>query len=413
MGFKVVFRLGVSLVLLGSLAAGCGARVEESTGTDGPMAGAPGKLGTPAASRAAEVVEGQESPSIPFVSGRLLSGPGRGTVQLAEESGAWVYGASPLASLSPDGGMVVYNAWRKLIQLDPELSLSDQGIEIGTPVGVPSVRVLDLATGEDSLVAEGASTAAWRQDGALAYFKGTEEADRIGRRYTGQVLVRAGLDQPAEQWTDEEAKYVVVAWAGSHLLVYRVTEGEHLDLLVLDGPGVHRVLGDDAFVIAVSPDGARLLLGQDSQHSVVRLIEVAEGREVATLDLSQAVQPAIDWLTFAGSWAGSRAVAEGGLAGGAAALVVLRIGSTDITVEQVLSFDSARFPNGLHEPQLVGEDGTRVVAWAPLPPVGGPPGRPVLAVDCDLLSGRCKTGQAGLNAQPVHTPARPISGEGV
>ena len=193
----------------------------------------------------------------------------------AAVSGAMIGPLSPVAVRSSDGNIVAYNTWQELRTVDEEQSFSKQGIPDGDVLGTPSLRVHDDA-GKDFLLARGAYSAAWRQDGAIAFVKGTDPNFRAGRSYTGQVVVQGDVHGPEVAWTSELAHYVVYAWAGDRLLFYRIGFGEKLELLVADGPGHIRSLTDGS-AIAVSPDETRIaVLSQDATN--VRVLDVATRR---------------------------------------------------------------------------------------------------------------------------------------
>ncbi|GIU99799.1 MAG: hypothetical protein KatS3mg014_1415 [Actinomycetota bacterium] len=190
---------------------------------------------------------------------------------------------------------------------------------------------------------------------------------------------------PLPPWTVAAARYVVVAWAGDRLLVYRESEGEWLDLLVLDGPGEVRVLAPGANLVALSPDGERVLVSQGGLASV---LEVATGRELAALDLehpSVGGEP-LGQIAYGGSWVGGRVVAEGG-----PGIVALRVAKTSVEVEETLALPEQSFPMPPHEPRFIDPAGTRVVAWAPVPLDGGS-GRGYVYLDCDLGASTCVRG---------------------
>jgi hypothetical protein len=294
----------------------------------------------------------------------LYDGTGRHALGGAV-SGALMGPLSPVAVSSPGGSAVAYSSWQKLRPVDPQLSFSKQGIGDGEPLAVPSLRVRE-ADGRDTLLDRGAYSVAWRSDGSIAYVKGADASFRADRPFLGNVYVRAALHGRSVAWTTEPARYVVYAWAGRRLLLYRIGEGEALELLVADGPGNVRKLADGSGV-AVSPDGARVMVvSPDSTN--VRVLDVATGREQAWLDVTTA-SPALRWVGYSGSWAGDRVVAPS-----SSGLAVFRVGDESIDLEQVLSLDEAEFPAGVQEPRFAGDDGNEIVATADVPPKDGADG---------------------------------------
>jgi hypothetical protein len=298
---------------------------------------------------------------------------------------------SPAAVPSPDGRYVAYNTWRPLRPDDPARSWEEQGIERGDALAAPELRLRDLATGRDSVLADGAYSVAWRRDGALAYARGVERVYRALRRYETELVVRAAPDAPEVTWSAAPGRYVAVAWAGTHLLAYRLSEGEHVDTLVFDEPGRERVLVAGGTLVALSPDGSKAFVeeGAESGRPRVRVLDIASGETVAAAAVDSAVG-------YAGDWHSDLVVAPAGRA-----LRVFRIGPTDIAVE-----DEVRLPAFPIEPRFADAEGRRVIASAD--------GR---FLDCD----RARAGCAELRPDPdargvgpwnawhrlVYNPSRP------
>ena len=301
----------------------------------------------------------------------------------AAVSGAMIGPLSPVAVRSSDGNIVAYNTWQELRTVDEEQSFSKQGIADGDVLGTPSLRVHDDA-GKDFLLARGAYSAAWRQDGAIAFVKGTDPNFRAGRSYTGQVVVQGDVHGPEVAWTSELAHYVVYAWAGDRLLFYRIGFGEKLELLVADGPGRIRSLTDGS-AIAVSPDETRIaVLSQDATN--VRVLDVATGSELSWLDVTTATPP-LTWLAYSGSWVGDHIVAPA-----SAGLAVLHVGPRSLELEQVLSLDHAQFPVGVQQPRFVDDAGNEIAASADIPPAKGGAGVSFL-LRCDRIARTCERGE--------------------
>ncbi|HEX6490448.1 MAG TPA: hypothetical protein VF002_03615 [Gaiellaceae bacterium] len=339
-----------------------------------------------------------------FVRGEALyDGRGGQAALGGAVSGALMGPLSPVAVGSPDGRYVAYNTWRELRPIDNELSFAKQGISTGDALGTPSLRVHDEA-GHDFLLQRGAYSLAWRGDGALAYVQGLEADFRANEPYAGQLVVRPGLHGRAAAWTTESGRYVVYAWAGSHLLFYRLGEGETLQLLVADGPGRIRALCDGS-AIALSPDGTRVaVLGSDAQN--IRILDVASGRELAWLDLATAT-PQLAWLGYSGSWSGDQIVAAA-----SAGLAVFHVGPGSLGLEQVLALDPAQFPAGVQEPHFADQSGNQIVASADVPPQGSTPGSSFLLA-CDRIARTCERGEPAPAREwlrLVDNPSRPAGG---
>ena len=344
-------------------------------------------------------------PAVYTVGRTLLGLPGRESVRLAAAPltplAGWL---TPVAVPSSDGRYVAYNAWRELREDDPALSWQDQGISPGDPLARPSIRLHDLDGGTDRKYVDGAFSLAWRDDGAIAYFKGADRDYRAGVRYVGDVLVRDTVHGPATRWTRKPDRYVVAGWAGSTLLVYRVGAGESLDVLALDGPGKSRVLAANAGLVAVSPDGTRAFIehGPESGPPRVDLLAVANGGRLASLDLTT-VDPSVGVVGYSGDWQGDLVAAAS-----ASGLALFRIVGDRIELAQTLR----ALGQGIAEPRFVGAD--RVTGWTSSSSGGA-------FVDCDRASGRCARavpmpaarGAEGFPAwrRPVYNPSRPQEGE--
>jgi hypothetical protein len=357
-------------------------------------------------SRAAQAGSGAP-PGTYLVGADLYGFAGRPRVHLEAPPVAPLAGwLTPVAVPSPDGRRLAYNAWTELREDDPELSWEDQGISEGDPLARPTLRLYDADTDADTLLEEGAFSLAWRADGALAYFKGAERDYRAGVPFVGDVVVRAALEAPAETWSPEPGRYVVAGWAGPHLLGYRETEGEALDVVSFDGPGEMRVLARDAALVALSPDGRRLAVERGPAVGIpaVDLVDVASGRRLASLDLTT-VDPAVGAVGYAGDWSEDLLVApsESGLA-------VFRVAGKGITLEESIPVEGG----GLAEPRFAATGQARVNAWTSTP-AGD------VFVDCDRPGGTCRrampapdtpgVGRFHAWRRPVYNPSRPLEGE--
>ena len=327
---------------------------------------------------------GLKNPPTAFVRGDGLFTEKAGRSQLgAAVSGAMIGPLSPVAVRSSDGRLVAYNTWHELRKVDSEQSFSKQAIADGEALGTPSLRVHD-DSGKDVVLAQGAYSAAWRQDGSIAFVKGVDHDFRAGRPYLGQVVVRDGIHGRDVAWTTEPAHYVVYAWAGDRLLLYRVGLGEKLELLVAEGPGMLRPLADGS-AIAVSPDATHVaVLSQNA--TTVRVLDVASGRELSWLDVTTAMPP-LGWVGYSGSWVGDHIVAPA-----SAGLAVLHVGSGSLELEQVLGLDHAQFPAGVQEPRFVDGAGNEIAATADIPPSKGNTGVSFL-LQCDRIARICERGE--------------------
>jgi hypothetical protein len=296
---------------------------------------------------------------------------------------------SPAAVRDPaNDARVVYNSWRRRS---------------------PVLRVRDITTHEDAVLDEGAFSLAWRGDGALAYFKALRpELDpQCIKRYVGHVVVRHSPEAGADRWTRNARRYVVAAWAGDRLLVYRITK-RWPELLVLDGPNRVRVLARDAALVAVSPDGERAFVSTyGADPPIVRVLDVADGSRAAGFILDAGSGDGGDrirWLTESGSWAGEHVFAAS-----SAGILVFRVADEKIEVEQTLRFNFGSFPLGIFEPQS-DESGRRVVAWAQLEQQPRQAVPDAVVLECDRIALRCVQGppvSSAVGPRLVYNPSRP------
>jgi hypothetical protein len=310
---------------------------------------------------------------------------------------------TPAAVPSSDHRYLAYNAWKELRHDDPSLSWSDQGIERGDALATPSIRIYDLATGTDQVLEKGAFSVAWRDDGALAYFRGAERDYRAGIVYDGDVFVRSSLADEPVRWSSARARYIVAGWAGKTLVVYREREGEALDVLAFNGPGQMRVLAANSALVAVSPDGRQAFVEQGPAQSrpMVSTLEIATGKQLAKLDLTR-VDSAVGAVGYAGDWRGDRVVASS-----ASGLAVFRVGAGTIALEQALRVKSP----GLSEPRFADASPQHVTAWASTRSGG-------VLYDCDRKTSRCTRFTPVPRARGVHgfpvwrrnlyNPSRPL-----
>jgi hypothetical protein len=310
-----------------------------------------------------------------------------GTLGDGDEVIAPLTGAlTPVAVASRDGRYVVYSSWRQLARVKP--GARGQGLAVGQPVGIPSIRVFDLASGKDTLLENGAASPALSTTGAIAYLAGESQAVQQNSEYAGRIVVADSVDAKPRVWTSSPARYLPYAWAGSTLLAYRgVSDSEGTDLYAYNGPDEGRLLAPDAFVIAISPDGRKVLAAVGMR--TLEVIRVADGAIEDSLSLDGAAEgrgpPLPHTLMYSGSWHDERVVANSDRG-----LVVLNLRG-GLHVESV--FATPEFPHGINEPVL--EDDTHVRGWADLaePQVSASgieePAYDNAIVDCDLAAATC------------------------
>jgi hypothetical protein len=299
----------------------------------------------------------------------------KGAQRLARAASAPLLGGDgAVASPSPDGGLVAYASWDWTRPIDWTKTFAEQGIATGDVLGIPTLRIHDVAANRDLRLETGGFGATWRSDGALAYVVGEPAAYRANGEYPTRVVVRQAPEGPAQAWTDA-GRYRAFGWAGGRLVVLRGSAGGPPDVKVLDAPRRERLLAAEAAALAISPDGTTVLVSvgePGGPEAAVSLRDVASGRELAKLLLGSVEDPAtgraLRWVSGPASWVGDHV-----LLGSDAGLVVLGAAGADLAVEQVLHVDLERFTTGsIYEPRFVDDDARELVWWADVPRTPGP-----------------------------------------
>jgi hypothetical protein len=311
---------------------------------------------------------------------RTLGTLGDGDEVIAPLTGA----LTPLAVPTPGGEYVVYSSWRQIGKLKP--GARGQGLSTGDPVGVPSVRLYDLRSGKDALLATGAASPAVSASGAVAYLAGASTVVRQNVEYAGRIVVADSPNAKPRVWTSKSDRYLPYAWAGSTLLAYRgVPDSEGTDLYAFTGPETSHLVAPNGYAIAVSPDGTEVLASVGTR--MLERIRISDGavEDSIALDSSPTLPHA---LMYAGSWHGDRIVANSDRG-----LVVVNVRG-GLHVESVLA--TPAFPHGVAEPVFT--DDTHVEGWAdvraPTPTSVDEPAYDNALVDCDLATGQCTVGAA-------------------
>jgi hypothetical protein len=350
--------------------------------------------------------------------------PGRPPAKLADSVLAPFLGKeAALVIPSPDGRRIAYHAWE-------EAAGEPEG-------GTPLLRVFDTETGHDAVLERGAQSLAWDGDGRLAYvkalvpeYRNSPEGTTGGR--IGHIVVRRSLDEPPRRWTRLATEYVVHAWAARRLIVSvrvsNVFRGRQPAGGVYSFSGPHRSRRlPVADVLAISPDG-RFLLGaagpQDDfeERSRVRVVDVADGRVAAQLDLRRADRPEFapglrSGLT-PGSWVADTIILEGGV-GEASALLVLGYRAGRLVLEQVLKLTrevaeatGLRGPILFHFGQPVFVDSAAREFMAELTLLQTGDRGTSLWLTCDRIARSCRRGRAieppTRWAALVYNPSRPL-----
>jgi len=355
---------------------------------------------------------------IPEVSGTLIGAPAKAPVQLGPQGERGMtldpFG-SRATTFTPDGQKLVYHFWRELREFPTEAP-GDPVVPEGTPMFTPTIRALDLATGEDSLLVSGARSFALRADGMFAYAEGVEPDQRYNMSYLQRVVVRKGLDGPPQVWTTEEERYTVLQWAGDSLFVHREPLGGAPELLVLDGPGkVRKVLPDGEQFACASPDGSRILTWSGGAGTpdplVLHLVEWESGKHVTYLTLDGLLDPVsgepdLGFAIADGSWEGDRLVVSlnrGDLA-------VLSVKGDELALQKLVTFayPQVRPRSSVADVELDGS-GNQVFAVTWEGPEDDTQNRTAV-LTYDLASGECRRWVApGARALAclVSNPSRP------
>jgi hypothetical protein len=303
-------------------------------------------------------------------------------------------GNSPLAVLEPDGRTLVYSTW---VAEGP----TDDSAQSGTPGGRPSIRLLDLRTGRDRPLVYGAVSFAVSASGSIAYVRGDRPEYLQDVAYTGTIEeVRPGASGPPVTLVGASRNYRVAAWAGRSLLYYVEGDGESLDLFVVAEGARPRLVARSAEVVAISPDGAAVLVQSDQYGPAgLALYDVATGRELAEVDRLRDEQGRTLSLGMNGDWYGSLIVAEA-----SADLVYLRVDGDRITVERTVDLGIDRLPWGLETPRF-STDGLAVTAFTI-----DPNAMDAVVIRCPALSDECTltvpNPSAGVFADPIFNPSR-------
>jgi hypothetical protein len=352
-----------------------------------------------------------------YVAADVLSGPAsnnsylrNGPQRLPQAALVPLIGSDgPAAVPSRDGEKIAYNTWRWTRKIDWYKAFSDQGISTGDELAVPTVRVHDTATGSDLALEAGSETPVWSASGALAYVRGEPTAFRANTPYTTKVLVRRAVGAQPEIWTTVADRYHLYGWAGNSLIVVRELDGGSLDIYALDGPNRLRLIGHDAGILAITPDGKQVVLNTgdvESGQGVLSLRNVADGGEAASFLVPSAkdsvTQEPLRWIGGPGSWAGDRLLLPS-----SHGLVVFSAGGSSLALEQVMHFDIAAETNGsISEPRFGDATGQTIVFWAAAPRGRAAP----MAVQftCNRMTLSCKRNPAvpaSATPRPAYDPS--------
>lgn len=310
-----------------------------------------------------------------FAGARLVHGGGNEVSLRPMPNASYFAGVAPAVTASASGRFVAYST--------------------GVDAAHLQVRVRDLWTGRERALGRATTSAAWRADSALVYFRGRMGASRL----RGHLFVRGdGGRGPAVRWTATAGRYVAFGWAGGRLVLLRISEGEYVETLVADSPGVLRELADGT-PVAISPDGTRLLAfaGGDGSGRDLVLVDLRTGRVVSRLRVR--VHGTGDWKRDLVAAAAGREI------------VLLRVRGDRIALVRRI-----RVPGrSVSEPRFIDTSLRRVVART-----GRPDGVDVGLAVCALATGRCAFGpsrhgpggQGVVYGQGVASPTLPAPPDG-
>jgi hypothetical protein len=338
--------------------------------------------------------------------GRYVSGAallrGRAHRALARRAFAPLTGTH-VAVPSRSGRLIAYDTWAATRVDNPQLTHDQQGIKPGDRMGIPTLRVLDTATRMDRALEPGSFSASWSSKGAIAYTVLQTGAYRADVPNLTKVVVRRSPHRAPVAWTPY-GRYGVFGWAGKTLIAGTAeANAVGATVLALEGPGKVRKLLSYGVVLAISPDGTKLLTAtrlSPPGAAVLHLIRLSDRSELAALPLARIVDP----VTKAGTqfingpvhWRGNLLLATTD-----AGFAVLRVRGNRLTVDQTMHFDLARYTAGsVFEARFAG-GGTRTLAFWTLAPKAEASPLSVQFV-CDRIALSCARQVSSALVQPVY-----------
>ncbi|MGB4441552.1 MAG: hypothetical protein WBJ62_04935 [Coriobacteriia bacterium] len=314
--------------------------------------------------------------------------------------------------LLPDGEHVLYHFWETLASFPTEAP-GDPVVPDGTHLNTPSIRLLDLASGDDELVLSGARSIAWRSDGMYAYTTGVDADYRYNVTYMRRVIVQQGLDGSPVTWTSDADQYTVQQWADGALFVWREALGGARDLLAFTGPDTFtRIVPEGHMFLCTSPDGTRILtqsggFSGESEPFVLHEIEWRTGTEITSVSLDGVLDPATGEQVLPAlnaAWEVDR-IAVGLYP---ADLAMLSAAGDALTLQDVVTFSHPSLKAGAPQAIALDETGDRVFV------IGREGSREVelertAIITYDLESGECSRWIAPGTAVTkfVFNPSRP------
>jgi hypothetical protein len=285
---------------------------------------------------------------------------------------------------------------------------------------LPSIRLLDAESGDDSIFADSGCGPAWSAEGRIAYVQPRDPASQPYEYYlASHLIVHSSREHRAEVWTGEPQAFGGLVWAGDRLLAHRGRPRSDFplqeDLVVFEAPGAMRTVVRGGKLIALSPDGARALVTTLGDHSGgyqydALIVRLEDGAVLARKVLPQ-------WelanLAAGGTWDGDRVFATIGRAAAATAppgpmIVILDVGDGGLEIERVinlLGMETRRLGlyDRIYDARLV-SDGERIGFWVSRPTLGGFYG------ECDLAARGCLLSQNPNGRGFVASSSRPWPG---
>jgi hypothetical protein len=257
-------------------------------------------------------------------------------------------GTSPIAMSTPDGSGLVFSVWT-LYEAPPSVGTDPPESEpVGKLIARPSIKVLDLQSGATTTLADGAVSFAVSDSGEIAYVKG-EIPDYYGSvPYVGTIELANMGGGSTRTIVSSPGAYRVAGWAGSDLLYYVSGEDENLDLYRVREGDPPQLVAESAAIIAISPDGTRVILQRlGVPEGEILLLDVESGKELAHIDkLTDADGSPLGALVGFGDWQGDEVIAA--MAGDhLPGLVYLSVVESDIKVVGTVSWSLEELPWGL------------------------------------------------------------------
>lgn len=192
-----------------------------------------------------------------------------------------------------------------------------EDIEIGQVGGVPAIRIFNVLKGTDDVFRPGSYAPTVSAAGRIAYTRDVDGVYRYSVPNPSQIWVTAPDSDKEEAWSDEtDIRYIAVGWSGDTLIVYEVSDGEHIATLAFEGPGSSVLLSPNGVVAAISPDGSRILLVEPDEAGLLTRFVIMDpsGRRITEVMFDTSLGPVNG--TYLGDWQDNRIVIGPGTGNG-------------------------------------------------------------------------------------------------